>query len=153
MSYVEGTEMTMEELADYLTTDPSLDIYYRYEYGISKGWYVGHLWHLAQDGLVLELTRAQHHEMVHRYDYILAEYDEADARRMQRADTSFPIICYRDSKDGKLEIADGYHRLFQNASTGHYNLDYILIELPAPDLVNGNHTESGKHYIFNIKEN
>ena len=150
---MEGTEMTMEELEKYLQTDPSLDIYYRYEFGISKGWYAGHLWHLAKDGLVLELTRAQHHEMVNRYDHILAEYDEADVRRMQRADMTFPIICYKDVRDGQLEIADGYHRLFQNANVGHYDLDYILIELPAPDLVNGNHTESGKHFIFNIKEN
>lgn len=153
MSNEEEVCLTIDQLGDRLITDPSLDIYYRYEYAIMKGWYVGHLWDIAKDGLVLELTRAQHHVMVHRYDHIFAEYDNNDARRMERADMSQPIICYRDAVDGKLEIADGYHRLFQNVHLGHYDLDYILIDLPAPDLVNGNHTESGKQYLFNQREN
>ena len=149
MSYVEGTDMSVKELEDYLTRDPSQDIYYRYEHGISKGWYVGHLWQVAKDALVLELTNAMHYHLVKKYDHILAEYDEADARRMKQADTTHPIICYHDSRDQQLEIADGFHRLFETGLNQIYGLDYVVIELPPPDLVNGNHTESGKQYIFN----
>lgn len=153
MSYVEGTDMSMEELHTYLTRDPALDIYYRYEYGVTKGWYVGHLWEVAKEGLLLELTNAMHTHWLKRYDHILAEYDEADARRMEVADTSYPLICYKDPRDQRLEIADGFHRLFATGLSQQYGLDYVVIELPPPDLVNNNHTESGKHFIFNRQEN